>query len=151
VDQTQITRLFRGSSDCSTSPPSHRRISTMCPHRTFHKELQLYTWSTLLRSQIQSPLHKRDRNKAKAQTQSPLHHYNSRVRGSTVIWKECTNFKFSEFLSSSLRKRSIYFSLSCSTRGWLSWVRSACFACCNDSNQWCKFVGNAYREICYYP
>ena len=48
----------------------------LCPHRTFYKgtsteELQLHTWSTLLLSQIQSPLHKRDR--PKAITQSPLH------------------------------------------------------------------------------
>ena len=68
--------MFRGSSHCSTSPPSHRRISTICPHMTFHKgafteKLQLYTWSTLLLSQTQSPLHKRDRYKVK--TQSPLH------------------------------------------------------------------------------
>ena len=48
----------------------------LCPHRTFHKgtsteELQLYTWNTLLLSQIQPPLHKRDRHKAKMH--SPLH------------------------------------------------------------------------------
>ena len=30
--------MFRDSSHCSTFPPSHRRIFTICPHRTFHKE-----------------------------------------------------------------------------------------------------------------
>jgi len=57
-------------------PHLHAEGFSLCPHRTFHKgtsteELQLYTWSTLLFSQTQSPLHKRDRHKAK--TQSPLH------------------------------------------------------------------------------
>ena len=55
-------------SHCSTFSPSHRRIFTICPHMTLHKgtsteELQLYTWSTLLLSQTQSPLHKRNRYK----------------------------------------------------------------------------------------
>jgi len=48
----------------------HTEGFSLCPHRTFHKgtsteELQLYTWNTLLLSQAQSPLHKRDRHKAK--------------------------------------------------------------------------------------
>ena len=54
----------------------HIERFSLCPHRTFHKgtsteKLQLYTWSTLLLSQIQSPLQKRDMHKAKSQ--SPLH------------------------------------------------------------------------------
>ena len=44
--------MFRGSSHCSTSPPSHRRISTI-HYRIFHtetstEELQLNTGSTQL-------------------------------------------------------------------------------------------------------
>ena len=59
-------------------PCLHTEGFPPCPQRTLHKgtstkKLQLYTWSTLLLSQIQSPLHKRDRYKAKAQTQSSLH------------------------------------------------------------------------------
>jgi len=57
-------------------PRLHIEGFSLCPHKTFHKgtstvKLQLYTWSTLLLSQTQSPLHKKDRHKAK--TQSPLH------------------------------------------------------------------------------
>ena len=57
-------------------PRLHTEGFSLYPHRTFHKgtsteELQLYTWSTLILSQTQSPLHKRDRHKAK--TQSPIH------------------------------------------------------------------------------
>ena len=49
-------------------PRLHAEGFPVCPHRTFHKgssteELQLYTWSTLLISQTQSPLHNRDRHK----------------------------------------------------------------------------------------
>jgi len=57
-------------------PHHHTEGFSLCLHRTFHKgtftkELQFYTWSTLLLSQSQSSLHKRVRHKAK--TQSPLH------------------------------------------------------------------------------
>ena len=57
-------------------PRLHTEGFPLRSHRTFHKgtsteELQLYTWSTLLLSQTQSPLHKRDDTKQK--TQSPLH------------------------------------------------------------------------------
>ena len=57
-------------------PCLHTEGFSLCPYRTFHKgtsteQLQLYTWSTQLLSQTQSPLHKRDRHKAKPQ--SPLH------------------------------------------------------------------------------
>ena len=57
-------------------PHLHTEGFPLCPHRTFNKgtftkELQLYTCSTLLLSQIQSPLHKRDMHIAKKQT--PLH------------------------------------------------------------------------------
>ena len=52
-------------------PRLHTEGFSVCPHRTFNKgtsteELQLYTWNTLLLSQTQSPLHKRNRHKAKA-------------------------------------------------------------------------------------
>jgi len=52
-------------------PRHHLEGFPLCPHRTFHKgisteELQLYTWTTLLLSQTQPPLHKRNRHKAKA-------------------------------------------------------------------------------------
>ena len=41
-------------------PRLHTEEFPLCPHRTFHQvtsteELQLYTWSTLLLSQTQSP------------------------------------------------------------------------------------------------
>ena len=59
-------------------PHLHTEGFPLCSHKTFHKgtftkELQLYTWSILLLSQSQSPLHKRDGHKDKTQPQSPLH------------------------------------------------------------------------------
>ena len=83
--------MFRGSSHCSTSLPSHRRIFTMSiqdlPQRDLHQGIITYTSSTLLLSRIQSPLHRGIgtkpnhnhlyiggiRHKAKTRSQSPLH------------------------------------------------------------------------------
>ena len=56
------SNLFRGSSHCSTSPPSHRRISTISAHTGLpHREPLLRIWgnttgSTQLLSQPKQPL-----------------------------------------------------------------------------------------------
>jgi len=62
--------MFQGLSHCSTSPPSHRRIS-LRPQRTSHKgnppsrNLQLQIWSIQLLSPTQLPLLKRQGTKSK--------------------------------------------------------------------------------------
>ena len=70
---------FRDSeSNANTKIYFEVRTTALCPPRLHTEgfllyvhtgpsieELQLYTWSTLLLSQIQPPLHKRDRHKAK--------------------------------------------------------------------------------------
>jgi len=58
VDQSQIQRYVRGSSYCSISLPSHRRISTISSTQDFpHRQplLRIWviqTWSTQLLSPI---------------------------------------------------------------------------------------------------
>jgi len=76
------SNLFRGSSHCSTSPPSHRRISTISSTQDFpHREPPLRIWvnttgSTQLLSQLQTPpLHLEARHKA---TQTPPLHLEAR-------------------------------------------------------------------------
>ena len=75
VDQMQIPR-YVSRFEPLLYVPAFTQKNFYYYTRTFHKgtsteELQFYTWSTLLLSQSQSPLHKRDMHKAK--TQSPLH------------------------------------------------------------------------------
>ena len=74
MDQTQITRyvsrfkplLYVSAFTQKDFHYVHTGSSTKGPPLR-------YTWNTLLLSQTQSPVHKRDRHKAKTQIQSPLH------------------------------------------------------------------------------